>query len=74
MRGLSLYAEHLLLDKHVRLPSSAGCKCQESWIIEIAVFGKAALRLDSSGMNVCQPESVLSAFWKKKLVEKGSEN
>lgn len=48
--------------EHARLPSSTGCECQESWITEIAVFGKAALHLGLSGYECVSLRGSLS-FW-----------
>lgn len=59
--------------EHVRLPSSTGCECQESWIVETAVFGKAALRLGLSGYECVSAKKGYLSFLIEKACRKRSQ-
>lgn len=56
--------------EHVRLPSSTGCECQESWIVEISVFGKAALHLGLSVYERVSAKKRSLSFLKEKACRK----
>lgn len=59
--------------EHVKLPSSTGCECQESWIVETSAFEKAVLCLAYLGINMYKSEIVLF-FVKEKVCRKRSLN
>lgn len=48
--------------EHVKLPSSTGCECQGSWIVETSAFEKAVLCLAYLGINTYKPVSFFFFF------------